>query len=295
MRLLEDGLKRRHRAEIVRPLGGVVDWIGLYLLEDLGNGDVTTEAAFGDETLAAQVVARERMFVAGTQRAVEVFARLGARAVARPVEASWVDAGTVIMDVSGPARAVLGAERVALNLLGRMCGVATVSRPLVETLARACAPARIAGTRKTTPGFRVFEKEALRIAGADPHRLDLSSAAMVKDNHAAAAGGLARLVATLRKRHPDLEVICEVERRDDALAAAQAGAHWILVDNQRPEVARTWAEDVWAAYPEVLVEVSGGIGPDRILEYGWADRISMGFLTRHARIMDLGLDLEGHV
>ncbi len=272
------------------------DWIGLYLEEDLADaGDVTSHAIFAADAVgSARLVARERAFVAGSARAAEIFERLGAVVSVLRQDGHWVDAGDVILEVTGPVRALLSAERTALNLFGRMCGVATLTRGCMEALGAACCPALVAGTRKTTPGFRLFEKEAIRIAGGDPHRMGLFDAAMIKDNHREAAGDLQAAIRAVQASHPDLLVEVEVESLADALLAAAEGAHWILIDNQSPETGRAWAEAIWAAHPGVKVEASGGITPEGVVEYGWADRVSIGALTRDARCMDFALDWEVH-
>jgi nicotinate-nucleotide pyrophosphorylase (carboxylating) len=262
-----------------------VDWLGLYLLEDVGPGDVTSETLLPAHEGRAQVVARARTVVAGTAHAAELFRRLGATATVHAQDGAWAEAGAVLLEVAGPSRAILAAERTALNLLARMGGVATATRLLADK------GARVAGTRKTTPGFRAFEKEAIRIGGGDPHRMGLWDAAMVKDNHLAAVGGdVAAAVRELRTRHPGLLVECEVESLADAQAAAAAGAHWILIDNQRPEVGAAWAAEVARLHPGVRFEASGGVTPDTIAAYGWADRVSLGWLTQKALCADVALE-----
>jgi len=269
-----------------------VDWLGLYLLEDLGPGDITSEPLFAAAARGrAHVVARERLLVAGTPHAVELFARLGAAATARAKEGTWVERGAVLLDVEGPSRALLAGERTALNLLSRMAGVASATRELAERLAADGCGGMVAGTRKTTPGFRAFEKEAIRVGGGDPHRAGLWDEAMVKDNHIQAAGGdVARAVRTVKSAHPDRVLTCEVETLAQARAAAEAGADWILVDNQDAATARAWAEDVWRDWPNVKVECSGGIHPGNVLAYGWADRVSMGWLTQKVPAKDIAMD-----
>jgi nicotinate-nucleotide pyrophosphorylase (carboxylating) len=268
------------------------DWLGLYLEEDVGAGDITANAIFSPEERGqARVVARERLLLAGTPHAVELFRRLGAVATPEGGDGRWVERGDAVLRVEGPVRAILSGERVALNLLGRMSGVASLTRELAEALAKACCPALVAATRKTTPGFRAFEKEAVRIGGGDAHRMGLWDAAMVKDNHIAACGGdVAAAVGRTLAANPGKTVTCEVETREDALAAAKAGAHWLLIDNQPPATGKAWAEAVWREFPAVKVEASGGIRPDNILEYGWADRVSLGWLTQKAAGKDLSLE-----
>ncbi|MCA1818716.1 MAG: carboxylating nicotinate-nucleotide diphosphorylase [Halobacteriales archaeon] len=273
-----------------------VDWIGLYLEEDLGEdldgGDVTGGSLFPPSHRSrARLVARERAFLSGATHAQEVFRRLGAMAKRHMNDGQWVAAGTEILLLEGPTRGILAAERTALNVVARMSGIATATREMSELLARASCGGRVAGTRKTTPGFRAFEKEAIRAGGGDPHRMGLFDEAMVKDNHREAfGGGVAQAVANVKATHPGKRLTCEVESLEDALAAAGAGADWLLIDNQAPDVARRWADAVWAAQPQAQVEVSGGIGPDNVVAYGWADRISMGWLTQKAPAKDFSLE-----
>lgn len=268
-----------------------MDWLAAYIAEDMPGGDVTSEALFDAEAIGtARLVARERMFVAGLAVATEVFGRFKVSAKAHMNDGSWVDAGAVLLVVSGPTRGILSAERLALNIVGRMSGIATTTRILMERLGKSCSTARIAGSRKTTPGFRWFEKEAIRIGGGDPHRMSLSDEAMIKDNHREAAGSAGDAVRMVRAAHPTLVVTCEVESLADGMAAAAAGADWILIDNQTPEIGRTWAEAIVSEHPRVQVEASGGISPDTVADYGWADRISLGWLTHHAVSKDVGLD-----
>lgn len=264
------------------------DWIGRYLEEDLGPGDVTSESVFapGDRG-AARIVAREPGLVAGLAHAEEVFRRLNAEARARVTDGGTVAAGQVLLEVHGPARGLLSAERVALNILGRMSGIATAVRAIQDRLGPDC---RVAGTRKTTPGFRAFEKEAIAVGGGDPHRRGLWDEAMVKDNHAAAAGGLAKAVAAVRQRHPGLVVTAEAEGLEDALAAAQAGADWILIDNQDPATGAAWAQRLRAAHPAVRIEASGGVRPESVADHAYADRVSLGALTQEARALDVSME-----
>jgi len=269
------------------------DWIGLYLQEDLGAGDITSEPLFPPSHRgAARLVARERLLVAGAAHAAEVFRRLGARATVEVADGQWAEAGQAVLRVAGPTRAILAGERLALNLVARMSGIASETRRLMELLARECSAAAVAGTRKTTPGFRAFEKEAIRVGGGDPHRMGLHDAVLLKDNHLAAAGSVAEAVRRAKAANPGRSVECEVESLADAQEAVRAGADWVLIDNQAPDVGKAWAEALWRDHPEVHVEASGGITPETVAAYGWADRISLGWLTQKAQAKDLGLDWD---
>jgi nicotinate-nucleotide pyrophosphorylase (carboxylating) len=151
----------------------------------------------------------------------------------------------------------------------------------------------VAATRKTTPGFRVFEKEAVHTGGGEPHRMGLWDAAMVKDNHIPACGGdVAAAVRKVVAANPRFTVTCEVESLPDALAAVRAGAHWLLIDNQDPATGKAWAEAAWRESPHIKIEASGSIRPDNILEYGWAHRVSLGWLTQKAPGKDLSMEWD---
>lgn len=269
------------------------DWIALYLEEDIGAGDITGEAVFPpDQVGAARVVARERALVAGVAHAAEVFRRRGCATEITVPDGRWADAGATVARVRGPVRGILSGERVALNLLSRMSGVASQTRAIAERLTDECASAIVAGTRKTTPGFRAFEKEAIRIGGGDPHRAGLFDEAMVKDNHIAACGSVAAAVRKVKAANPGKVVSCEAESLEGAMEGARAGADWVLIDNQTPEVGKAWATALWGEFPQLKVEASGGISAENVVQYGWADRVSLGSLTQKAQGKDFALDWD---
>lgn len=272
-----------------------IDWLALYLAEDLGpdHRDVTSEPLFPPSHQgSARMVARERALVAGLRHAAEVFSRLGAKATVQVPDGQWAEAGATVLTVAGPTRAILAGERLALNIVGRMSGIASLTRGLQEELAKACSASMVAGTRKTTPGFRAFEKEAIALGGGEPHRRGLHDAVLLKDNHLAAAGSVGGAVRKAKAANPGLSVECEVESLEAAREAAAAGADWVLIDNQEPEVGRQWAEALWDGFPRLKVEASGGIRPERVAAYGWADRISLGWLTQKAPAKDFALDWD---
>ncbi len=268
-----------------------MDWLQAYLDEDRADRDITSQAIFEAGSVGqARIVARSRGVLAGSQVAAEVFSRCDCQIELHMNDGSLIDAGACVMTVKGPVRGLLAGERLALNILGRMSGIATQTRQLVEALATECSGAVVAGSRKTTPGFRIFEKQAIVVGGGVPHRMDLEEEAMIKDNHREAAGDVASAVQRVKTAFPDKILTTEVETLDDAMAAAAAGSEWIMIDNQSPDVGRAWAEAVWADHPEVKIEASGGITPANVTDYGWADRISLGWLTHQARSLDFGMD-----
>lgn len=268
--------------------------VDVALEEDLAAGDPTTEACVdADATAVAHAVARERLVVAGFPVFRRVFQRVDASldVSSQIAEGAVAEAGARLFTVRGRARAVLMGERTALNLLQRMCGVATVTRLYVDALPLG-GRARITDTRKTTPGLRALERYAVRAGGGKNHRDNLGSAVLIKDNHVLAAGGVGEAVRRARARAPHTSrVECEVDSLVQLREALDAGADIVLLDNMSTADV---AEGVRIARGRAIVEVSGGITLPRVTELAeaGADAISVGALTHSARAVDIGLDFE---
>lgn len=264
-----------------------------YLAEDVGAGDVTTQALDPWRRLVGDVVARRACVASGLAEASAVLAHLGAKVEHLARDGDRVPAGTVVLRVHGPASAVLTGERLALNLLMRMSGIATLTRELQDKVAAVNPSCRVAATRKTTPGFRRFEKRAVEAGGGDPHRFGLHDAFLVKDNHLLAVPDVAEAVRRCRALDPTKFLQVEADRPEQAWAAAEAGADAVLLDNFPPADARRLYRELKARYPHLLVEASGGITPANVAEYAdAADRISLGYLTHSAAAVDYGLDVR---
>jgi nicotinate-nucleotide pyrophosphorylase (carboxylating) len=262
------------------------------LAEDLGSGDVTTEACIDAQaTATANGVARLPMVACGAPVVARVFARVdpGLRFEATAQEGERVAEVTTLWRVSGRARSILMAERVALNFAQRMSGIATATRKYVEALSPG-SPTRITDTRKTTPGLRLLERYAVRCGGGKNHRDNLGSAVLIKDNHIAACGGITRAIERARAHATHTSRIeCEVDtlaQLDEALAAK---ADVILLDNMDTA---TVAEAVKRAHGRAILEASGGITPARVAELSrtGVDAISVGALTHSVTAADIGLD-----
>lgn len=263
------------------------------LTEDLGRaGDVTSDAVIPPGTRArAVMVAREAGVAAGLDAAATAFALVDPDlAIAAPVrDGAEIAPGEALMMVEGEARAILAAERVALNFAARMSGIASQTRTVARAIAH--TRARIVCTRKTTPGLRLFEKRAVRAGGGANHRWGLDDAILIKDNHIAAGGGIAPVLARARAVAGHLmQVEIEVDSLDQLAEVLRAGgADAVLLDNMAPDRLR---EAVAMAGGCVTLEASGGITPDTapaIAETG-VDLLSAGWLTHSARALDLGLD-----
>lgn len=262
--------------------------------EDLGRaGDLTTDAIVPDGLVAeGRIVARVAGTVAGLDVAAQAFRLYDAEVTLAPLvdDGATVAAGTVLAQLSGPARSLLTAERTALNLLGRLSGIATATRGMVDVVAG--TGARIVCTRKTTPGLRALEKYAVRMGGGSNHRFGLDDAVLIKDNHVAIAGAVAEAVERVAGRVGHLvKVEVEVdslEQLDVVLGLTRVDA--VLLDNFTPVDLRAAVERVAA---RLVTEASGGINPEtvRAVAETGVDLISVGWLTHSAPNLDVGLDL----
>jgi nicotinate-nucleotide pyrophosphorylase (carboxylating) len=267
--------------------------------EDLGGGvDVTSEATVGAEArTVADYTARKAGVAAGVAVAAAVLDLVsgGDAEFEFPVEdGAAVEPGTVLLTARGRTRDLLTAERSALNLLCHMSGIASITRRWVDAVAG--TGAKIRDTRKTTPGLRLLEKYAVRCGGGVNHRMYLSDAALVKDNHVLAAGGVVEAFAAVRAKYPELPVEVEVDTLDQLLPVVEAGAELILLDNFTPERMRAAVMLVGRnePYGRTRLEASGGLTLDQaraVAETG-VDYISVGGLTHSAAILDIGCDFR---
>jgi len=269
--------------------------IDLALEEDLGRGDVTTQAVIDAGTTAtAHLVAREPLVLAGLGICTAVFQRVDAAisVVELAKDGDRLSAGAHAAIYTGPAASLLAAERTALNFVQRLSGIATLARAFVA--AAAGTDLRIADTRKTTPGFRLLEKYAVRMGGASNHRFDLGSGVLIKDNHVAVAGGVGEAVRRTRGKIPHgLKVEVEVDSLEQLDEALAAGADIILLDNfSLADIAKAVARAA-SCKPKPLLEVSGGVTLEKIanLARTGVDIVSAGALTHSAPAVDLALDI----
>ena len=271
------------------------DPIAAALKEDIGKGDITTEF-FVPDTLHAsgRIVVHEPAVIAGTKAAAEIFRKVDPATDVQIVHADSdaVVASDVVIEVRGLARSILKAERVALNFLQRLCGIATLTRQFVDAVGN--HPAKILDTRKTTPGLRVLEKAAVVAGGGVNHRSGLYDMVLVKDNHLAALGGLsgfADQIRQLRKERPNIRIEVEADDLEQARAFVEIdGIDVILLDNMVPAQIR---EALALRRNNIKFEASGGItlkNVRRIAATG-VDYISIGALTNSAPAVDLGLEM----
>jgi nicotinate-nucleotide pyrophosphorylase (carboxylating) len=284
-RLALDGTNPPH-AVLIEPL------IRQALAEDLGRaGDITTDAIIpADKWARAIIAAREPGVISGLIAADLTFKLMdkAIRLTPRAPDGTEVVSGNIIADIEGPAHAILTAERVALNFMGHLSGVATATHLLVAAVAG--TNARIICTRKTTPGLRVLEKYAVRCGGGLNHRFGLDDAVLVKDNHIAAVGGIEQAVKALRGRlGPMVKIEVEVDTLDQLEIALRLGIDAILLDNMSPDIMK---RAVAITRGRAKLEASGGVTQNRVraIAESGVDYISSGAITHSARSLDLGLD-----
>jgi nicotinate-nucleotide pyrophosphorylase (carboxylating) len=270
--------------------------VDLALEEDLGRGDVTSETVLPARAMAeADLVARERLVLAGLEVARAVFLRVDG-AIETTLEAADGDAiaaGARVATFRGRATSLLAAERTALNFVQRLSGIATLSRSYSDAIRG--TGLRVTDTRKTTPGFRLLEKAAVRAGGASNHRFDLGSGVLIKDNHLAVAGSVVEAVRRARAGAPHgMKIEVEVDTLAQLDEALTASVDIVLLDNFSAADVEEAVRRVRARAPRPLIEVSGGVTLARLPELARAgvDLVSVGALTHSARAVDLALDVR---
>ena len=263
------------------------------LAEDLEHGDITTDAIVPPEAFgSAVIVAKEAAIVAGTFVAQEAFMQMDPGIQFKEIkeEGSEVSSGDSVMGLYGKLAAILQAERVALNFLQRLCGIATLTRDFVHELSG--LPCILVDTRKTTPGIRLLQKYAVRVGGGHNHRHGLSDGLLIKENHITACGSIKESITRSRARAPHtllLEIeVTGIEELEDAIGA---GADAVLLDNMDPATLKDAVLLARRLNPQIIIEASGGIHLENVREIAQTgvDIVSVGLLTHSARAIDLSL------
>ena len=284
-----------HNTGLQFPYHLVAETVRAALAEDLGlAGDITTNALIpADAVSGAAFVLREEGCIAGLPLAVAAFRAIDpeARVEAHVPEGAFAGAGSIVARVSGRTRAILSGERVALNLVQHLSGVATATRTFVEAVAG--TGARIVCTRKTTPGLRAFEKYAVRAGGGANHRFGLFDAVLIKDNHIAAAGSVAAAIGRARAAVGHMvKIEVEVDTLHQLEDALRQPIDAVLLDNMGPHHLKEAVALARAVRPGILCEASGGVrlGTVRAIAEAGVDMISVGALTHSVKALDIGLD-----
>ncbi len=265
--------------------------------EDIGHGDVTTFHTITPGTIAeAEIIAKEKGVIAGVEEAITFSESFGLQAKALVADGSKLSEKTKIMHIEGDAATLLTIERTLLNLFSRMSGIATVTNRLLEKIRYAGYRTKVASTRKTAPGLSYFDKKAVIIGGGDSHRWGLDDMVLIKDNHIAIAGSIKDAIKRVREKASfSKKIEVEVSRMNDVLTVAKAGVDIIMLDNFTPKQAKD-AVDLLKKNQlrdKVLVEASGGITEENILEYAATevDIISLGEITQSVKALDISLEI----
>ena len=269
-----------------------------FIREDAPFGDITSEAIIPNVDCSAAIILNQDAIIAGLEEVIKLFTHYGVTAASHCRDGDEETRGTVIATLKGDAHSILLIERTALNLLGRMSGIASTAHAL-STRVKAINPScNIAATRKTAPGLRLLDKKAVLIGGADPHRFSLSDAVLIKDNHRVLVPlteGIRR--ARIQSAYHLIEA--EADTVDEAVEAAQAGVDILLLDNMTPEIVASVINtlETEGLRSKVIIEVSGMITPDTIDRYAELpiDRISLGMLTHSVRSVDFSLDVSQEI
>jgi nicotinate-nucleotide pyrophosphorylase (carboxylating) len=267
------------------------------LAEDIGEGDITTGLIVPAGAIAeAEVRCKEPGVAAGIEEAAVLLESLGLKVQASLKDGDEIAANQVMMKISGDARTILSMERTLLNLLSRMCGIATATRQLVKKIQKAELRTKVACTRKTAPGLLYFDKKAVLVGGGDTHRLHLDDMILVKDNHIAMAGSLQVAVRRAKERASfSKKIEVEVSSATEALRAAQSGANIIMLDNFSPQqitkaIALLKKRKV---YGKILLEASGGITKENVVVFAstGVDIVSLGEITNSSEALDISLEI----
>jgi len=259
------------------------------MAEDIGKGDITS-ALLPKKKITAKIISREDAIVGGASYTKEIFKLNGCKCIILKKDGSRIKKNQVIMTITGDAGKILTCERTALNLLTRMSGIATQTDKMVKKIPR---KTKLYATRKTAPGLRYFDKEAVEMGGGEKHRLRLDEMVMIKDNHIAVGDSLLSLIRKAKKKYKKFEV--EVENISDAVLAAKEGATIIMLDNFTPEQIKKAIQVLknQKLRNKVMLEASGGINFKNISKYGktGVDIISVGSITNSVKGIDMSLEI----
>ena len=264
-----------------------------FLAEDLGKGDITSNL-LPRKRIKAYIISKQDCTLAGINYVKIIFALKGCKTRIIKKDGNKVKPNQMVCEIIGSIQSILACERTALNLLARMSGIATKTKKLVEKIHAVNPRIKLYSTRKTAPGLRFFDKEAVKIGGGEKHRMSLDEMVMIKDNHLAVGGSLSRLIIKARKKYKKIEV--EVENQVDALVAASVGANIVMLDNFSPkEIIKTVKQLKKSKLRQrVKLEASGGINEKNIVSFAKTgiDMISVGEITNAVLGIDFSLEIS---
>lgn len=264
-----------------------------FLSEDINKGDVTS-SILSEKRITAIIIPRQAGIVAGVIFVKEIFVMNGCSVQILKKDGSKITINQPVLKISGPAKSILSCERTALNLLSRMSGIATATGRLVKLVKSVNKKTDVYSTRKTAPGLRYFDKEAVRIGGGKKHRITLSDMIMIKDNHISAEGSILQLIQRAKKKAKIFEV--EVDTHEDAILVASMGVPIIMLDNFSPNTIKRTINDLkkMGLRYKIRLEASGGINAKNIRKFAktGVDMISVGNITNSSHALDFSLEVQ---
>ena len=264
-----------------------------FLDEDAGNGDITSKL-LKKKKIVARIITKEETIVAGTKYAKEIFALKKCKTKIYKKDGKIAKTNQIILEIKGNAGDILTCERTALNLLSRMCGISTQTNKLKKQIKSVGSKSKIFATRKTAPGLRFFDKEAVKIGGGEKHRMTLNESIMIKDNHLAVEKSIEEILRKAKKTRGKIEI--EVETEKDAILCARMGADIIMLDNFSPEKIKKTVNKLTELKlrNKVVLEASGRINSKNITKYAKTnvDMISVGSITNSVNGIDLSLEIS---
>ncbi|HEU5220433.1 MAG TPA: carboxylating nicotinate-nucleotide diphosphorylase [Candidatus Nitrosotalea sp.] len=264
-----------------------------FLAEDIKSGDITSKL-LSRKKITATIISREYGIIAGVSYAREIFASKNCKVIVHRRDGQTVSPNQKILTIIGDTYSVLSRERTALNLMSRMSGIATQTSTYVKKIRAVNLKVGLYSTRKTAPGLRIFDKEAVEIGGGHKHRMSLDQTVMIKDNHIAASDSFLGLIRHAKQKHKKIEV--EVENLNDAIIAANEGVEIILLDNMSPPIIKKVISELKRLNlrNKVRIEASGGINHSNVAQYAKSgvDMISIGRLTSSVAGLDLSLEIN---
>jgi len=264
-----------------------------FLKEDVGKEDITSKLVI-NKKIKAKIITRENCVVAGTNFAKQIFALKGSKTKIIKSDGSYAKTNQTIIEITGLSRSILMCERTALNLLSRMSGISTQTNELVKKIKTTKSKSQLFATRKTVPGLRFFDKEAVQIGGGQKHRMQLDEMVMIKDNHIVIHNSISKLIKKARKKYRKIEV--EVDNQKDAIIAAELGASIIMLDNfTAKKIIQTINKlEKLGLRKKVKLEASGRINLNNIQSYAktGVDMISVGSITSSPKSIDMSLEIS---
>ena len=273
-----------------------------FLKEDIGLGDITTDTLIPKGSKAkGRIIVKEKggLLLAGISEVKLLFSILDLETKGNFKDGEWVNFGDTILTIYGDAGLILMSERTALNLLMRMCGIATLTRNLSEKIKKLGVKTKISATRKVAPGLLYFDKKAVKIGGGDTHRMHLEDAILIKDNHIALVGGLENAINLAKRASFTKKIEIEVRDKEQAVEATLLGADIIMLDNFSPQEVEETLKILRekGLREKVIIEVSGGVTEENLLDYARPepDVISLGQLTHSVRAVDISLQVESFI